>query len=92
MYSNSSVSAKFFPMLVKTPYFGGVINQKTYLNHELDSKFFSSVVWLINSEVIGFWRKNHVKWARTDFFLLQLLVWDSTFPTNLKSVLVYIVQ
>ena len=52
--SNSSVSAKFFPMLVKTPYFGGVINQKTYLTHELDSKFFSSVVCLINSEVIGF--------------------------------------
>ena len=29
--SNYSVSAKFFPMLVKTPYIGGIINQKTYL-------------------------------------------------------------
>ena len=28
--SNCSVSAKFFPMLVETPYFGGVINPKTY--------------------------------------------------------------
>ena len=28
-------------MLVETPYFGGVINPKTYLNHELGSKFFS---------------------------------------------------
>ena len=28
-------------MLVEMPYFGGVINPKTYLNHELGSKFFS---------------------------------------------------
>ena len=27
-------------MLVETSYFGGVINPKTYLNHELGSKFF----------------------------------------------------
>ena len=39
-YSNCSVSAKFFPMLVETPYFGGVIYPKTYLNYELRSKFF----------------------------------------------------
>ena len=32
--------SKVFPMLVETPYFGGVINPKTYLNHELGSKFF----------------------------------------------------
>ena len=38
--SNSSVSAKFFQMLVETPYVGGVINSKTYLNHELGSQFF----------------------------------------------------
>ena len=37
---NCSVSAKFFLMLVETPYFGGVINPKTYLNYELGSKFF----------------------------------------------------
>ena len=36
--SNSSVTAKFCPMLVEMPYFGGVINSKTNLNHELDSK------------------------------------------------------
>ena len=47
-YSNCSVSAKFFPMLEKTPSFGGVINQKTYLNHEIDSNFFPSVVLHIN--------------------------------------------
>ena len=35
-----SVSEKFSPMLVETPYFGGVINPKTYLNHELGYKFF----------------------------------------------------
>ena len=35
-----SVSAKLFPMMVKTPYFEGVINQNTYLNNELGSKFF----------------------------------------------------
>ena len=38
--SNCSVSAKFFPMLVEMPYFWGVINPKTYLNHDLGSKFF----------------------------------------------------
>ena len=38
--SNCSVSGKFFPMLVKTPSFGGVINPKTNLNYELGSKFF----------------------------------------------------
>ena len=38
--SNCSISAKFLPMLVETPYFGGVINTKTYLNHELGSNFF----------------------------------------------------
>ena len=27
-------------MFVETPYIGGVINPKTHLNHELDSKFF----------------------------------------------------
>ena len=32
--------SKVFPMLVETPCFGGVINPKTYLNHELGSKFF----------------------------------------------------
>ena len=38
--SNCSVSAKFLPMLVETPYSGGAINPKTYLYHELGSKFF----------------------------------------------------
>ena len=37
--SNCSVSAKFFPMMVETPYLGGVINPKIYLNHELGFKF-----------------------------------------------------
>ena len=32
--------SKVFPMLVEKPYFGGVINPKTYLNHELGFKFF----------------------------------------------------
>ena len=27
-------------MLVENPYFGGVVNPKTYLNHEFGSKFF----------------------------------------------------
>ena len=29
--SNCSISAKFFPMLTKTPYFGGVNNKKNLL-------------------------------------------------------------
>ena len=54
---NCSVSAKFFPMLVKKPYFGGVINPKTYLNHELGSKFFFHEWFGIKiSEPIGFWK------------------------------------
>ena len=39
--SNCSVSAKLFPMLVETPYFWGVIDPKTYSNHDLGSNFFS---------------------------------------------------
>ena len=38
--SSHSVSVMFFPMLVETPYFGGVFNPKSYLNHELGSNFF----------------------------------------------------
>ena len=40
----------FFPMLVETPYFGGVINPKTYLSHELGSNFFplSSLTYLVS--------------------------------------------
>ena len=79
--SNCSVSAKFFPMLVKTLYFGRIINKKTYLNHELGSKFvfLSSLPYkLVNLFVFE-------KWARTEFFL-QLLVRDSTLPMNLQSV------
>ena len=57
--SNCSVSAKFSPMLVKTPYFGEVINKKkTYLNHELGSTFFflSSLAYkLVN--LLGFEEK-----------------------------------
>ena len=55
-------------MLLKTPYFGGVINQKTYLNHELSSKFFflSSLAYELVKLLV--FEKNHVKWARTEFF------------------------
>ena len=48
-------------MLVEAPYFGGDINLKTYLNHELGSKFFflSDLVYkLVNLLVF---EKNHVK-------------------------------
>ena len=38
--SNWSVPAKFFPMLVEKPFIGGVINPKTYKNHERGFKFF----------------------------------------------------
>ena len=80
-----SVSAKFFPMLVKTPSFGGVINPKTNFSHELGSKFFflSDLAYkLVNLLVF---ENIHVKWARTELFK-KLLVWDSTLPMNFKSV------
>ena len=60
--SNCIVSAKFCPMLVETPYSGGVINPKTFLNHELVSKFLflSSLAYkLVNLWV--FEEKKHVK-------------------------------
>ena len=64
--SNCSVSAKFCPILVETPYSGGVINTKTYLNHELGSEFFflSSLAYkLVNLLVFEFF---NVKWARIE--------------------------
>ena len=67
-------------MLVKTPYFGGVINKKN-----LSSLAYKLVNLLVFEE------NNYVKWARIEFFF-QLYVWVSTLPMNLKSVLVYIVQ
>ena len=71
-------------MLVETPYFGGVINPKTYLNREKGCKFLvliSLAYKLVNLLV----KKNYVKWARNIFFLL-LLVWDLTLPIYFKSV------
>ena len=80
--SNCSVSVKFFPMLVKMLYFGGIINQKTFLNQF----FFSCVVW-----TYWFLKKIHIKLKRTYFFLLQLLVWDSTLPWHyLEDIISYI--
>ena len=75
-------------MSVKTFYFEGVINQNTYLNHELGSKFFflSSFAY----KFIGFLKKIIKNEQELNFF--QLFVWNSTLPMNLKSVLVYIVQ
>ena len=43
--SNYSISAKFFPMLVKMLYFGRIINQKTYLKWAR-TEFFSSIIGL----------------------------------------------
>ena len=56
-------------MLVKTPYFEGVINPKTYLNHELVSKIFllNSLAYKL-ANLMVFEEKNHVKWARTKPF------------------------
>ena len=74
--SNCSGSAMFFPMLVETPYFGGVINSKTYLNNEWGCNFFSlsdSAYELVNLLVFEKCSK--------------LLVWDSTLPMNLKSII-----
>ena len=68
MSSMCSVSAKFFfPMLVEMPYFGGVINPKTYFNHELGSNFFFWVVVIYISEPIGFQRiLFYSNWAKTE--------------------------
>ena len=53
-------------MLVETPYFGGIINPKTNLNH-VGSKFFflsSLANKLLNLLVF---KNISCKWARTDF-------------------------
>ena len=61
--------SKFFPMLVETPYFWGVINPKTYLNHDLGSKFFflSSLAYkLVNLLVF---EKNSCKMSKNWSFI-----------------------
>ena len=82
--SNCSVLVKFFPML-ETPCFREVINPKTYKNHELDSKFFflSSLAY----KLVNLWvfEKNFI--TRSKNWIKKILVWDSTLPMNLKSVL-----
>ena len=65
--SNWSVSAKFYPMLVETPFFGGVINPKTYLNHEVGSKGFFLISLVYKVVNLFVFEKNHVKLARTEF-------------------------
>ena len=75
-------------MLVERHYFGGVINPKTYLNHKLGFIFFlplSSLAYKLVNLCFSFLRF-HVKWARTEI-LHKFLIWDSTVPINLKSVL-----
>ena len=65
-------------MLVETPYFGGVINSKTYLNHELGSKcFFLSDLAYKFLNLLFFEELN---------FFKKILVWDWTLPMNLKPV------
>ena len=67
--SNCRVTAKFCPMLVETPYSGGVINPKTYLNRELGSKFLflSSLAYkLVNLLVF---EKISCKMSNNGFFL-----------------------
>ena len=49
-------------MLVETPYSGGVINPKTYLNHELGANFFFLSGWAYKVvNLLVFEEKNHVK-------------------------------
>ena len=74
--SNCSVSAKFFPMLVEKPYLGGVINTKTYLNHELGSIFFSEWFGIWISEPFGFWRKKSYKMSKN--WTLKKNYWSGT--------------
>ena len=72
--------AKVFPMLVETPYSGGVINPKTYLIHELGSNIFrpttkdysilSSILESFPPPVI--WLKLH---CRILSLLTRLLIW-----------------
>ena len=57
-------------MLVETPYFGGIINPKTYLNHELDSKFFflgSLAYKLVKLFVLG--EKKSIKMSKNWYFV-----------------------
>ena len=65
--SHCSYSAKFF--LMKTPYFGGAINPKTYLNHELGSKllFLSSFAYKL-VKLLVFEEKNSCKMSKNWFF------------------------
>ena len=57
-------SAKFFPMLVETPYFGRVINPKTYLNQGIGSTFcfLSSLPY----KLVNLFLFYHWKWVTTE--------------------------
>ena len=58
---NRSVTAKYCPMLGETPYSGGVINKKNYLNHELGFNFFLGSLAYKPVNLFVFEEKNHVK-------------------------------
>ena len=72
-----SVSAKFFPMLEKTLYFGGIIIQKNLLKPWARLQVFFSLSSLAYKlmNLLVFEKKNHIKWARTDFFFYY---WSGT--------------
>ena len=80
-----AVFQQIFPNNGETLYFGGIVNQKTFLNHELGSKFFfllhSLAYKLVNPLVF---EKNSCKMKKNLFFFfnywsgtqLYLLIWS----------------
>ena len=85
-FSNCSVSAKFCPMLVETHNSWGVINRKTYLNHELGSNFIFLNILAYDLVNLLVFEKMSYKMSKSFIFLFfTLLVWDATVPMNLKS-------
>ena len=77
-------------MLVETPYFGGVINRKTYLNHELGSKiiFLSSLSYkLVN---LLFFNKKSFKMSKNWNFVKLIglgLNYSFEFEVNIKTII-----
>ena len=70
-------------MLVETPYFGGVINPKTYLNYELGSKFLSDLAYKL--VYLSVFEKFHVKWARTGLELNVTYEFDVCFTEEFHN-------
>ena len=85
--SNCSVSAKFCPMLVEMPYSGGVFNPKNLPKPWIRFRFFFLNSLAYKEVNLLVFENISCKMSKNWNFSTKKMVWDSTVPLNLKSVL-----